>query len=38
LATLSRNDTRHKQQHTSIECRYADCRDYLNVILTVVIM
>jgi hypothetical protein len=32
VATLSRNYT----QHNSIKCHYAECRDYLNVMLSVV--
>jgi hypothetical protein len=34
VETLSINDT----QHNSIECHYAECRDYLNVSLSVVMM
>jgi hypothetical protein len=25
-------------QHYSIECRYAECRDYLNVVLSVIML
>ncbi len=32
--TLSINDT----QNNSIECHYAECRDYLNVMLSVVML
>jgi hypothetical protein len=31
VATLSIKDT----QHNSIKCHYAECRDYLNVVLNV---
>ncbi len=34
VTTLSKNDT----QHNSIECHYAECRDYLNVMLRVVML
>ncbi len=32
VTTLSISDT----QHNSIECHYAECRDYLNVMLSVI--
>ncbi len=34
VKTFSTHDT----QHNSIECHYADCRNYLNVILSVVML
>jgi hypothetical protein len=34
VTTLSINDT----QYNSIECHYAECRDYLNVMLSVVML
>jgi hypothetical protein len=34
FATFSINDT----QHTSIECCYAECPDYLNVLLSVIML
>ncbi len=34
VTTLSISDT----QHNSIECHYAECRDYLNVMLSVVML
>ncbi len=43
VTTLSINDTQHRLQHNSNECHYAECcyaecRDYLNVMLSVILL